>query len=311
MTTTGEAGWIGRSLERREDARLLTGRGEYLADVRVPDCLHLCFVRSSHAHARIKEIRLEAALAMEGVVGAITGAELSAEMQGQKIPVLIPAFPANYRQYWPLAVDEVYWHGEPLAAILAEDKYVAEDVAAAVEVDYEALPVVTDAEAALRNGSPRVYDDWDDNEIFATSYTGGFDADGVAENDARVEELFSAADIVLKQRFRTQRCGVCPIETRGALAIWSETDGLTVHLTTQRPISNAWRWPTSWSFRPPTCGSSRRATRAGIRCQGAVLPGARGRLPSRAQAQAAGALGRDARRAPHDGQSGARPDPRS
>ena len=235
MTRAGEARWIGRSLERREDLRLLTGQGEYLADLRVPDCLHLCFVRSSHAHAKIREIRLETALAMPGVVGAITGAELSKEIQGQKIPVLIPAFAATYRQYWPLAVDEVYWHGEPLAAIVAQDKYVAEDAAAAVEVDYEPLPVVTDAEAALRDGAPRVYDDWDNNEIFGTSCTGGSEADEIAANDAEVEALFAEADVVLKQRFRTHRCGVCPIETRGALAIWSESDGLTVHLTTQRP----------------------------------------------------------------------------
>ena len=235
MTQAGETRWIGRSLERREDLRLLTGQGEYLADLRVPGCLHLCFVRSDHAHARIGGIRLEAALAMPGVVGAITGAELSQEIQGQKIPVLIPAFAAKYRQYWPLAVDEAYWHGEPLAAVVAEDKYVAEDAAAAVEVDYEPLPVVTDAETALRDGAPRVYADWDDNEIFATSYTGGFDPDGIARNDAEVEALFAKADVVLRQRFRTQRCGVCPIETRGALALWSDTDGLTVHLTTQRP----------------------------------------------------------------------------
>ena len=235
MTATGEARWIGRSLERREDLRLLTGQGEYLADLRVPDCLHLCFVRSSHAHAKIRKIRLEAALALPGVVGAITGAELSKEIQGQKIPVLIPAFAATYRQYWPLAVDEVYWHGEPVAAILAQDKYVAEDAAAAVEVDYEPLPVVTDPEAALRDGAPRVYDDWDSNEIFGSSYTGGSEADEIAANDAEVEALFAKADVVLKQRFRTHRCGVCPIETRGALAIWSESDGLTVHLTTQRP----------------------------------------------------------------------------
>ena len=235
MTEAGETRWIGRSLERREDERLLTGQGEYLADLRVPECLHLCFVRSSHAHARIRDFRLETALAMKGVVGAITGAELSKEMQGQRIPVLIPAFAANYRQYWPLAVDEVYWHGEPVAAIAAEDKYVAEDAADAVEVDYEPLPVVTDAEAALREGAPRVYADWDDNEIFGTSYTGGADEDEIARNDAKVEALFAEADVVLKGRFRTQRCGVCPIETRGALAIWSDTEGLTVHLTTQRP----------------------------------------------------------------------------
>ncbi|MDE0048585.1 MAG: xanthine dehydrogenase family protein molybdopterin-binding subunit [Rhodospirillales bacterium] len=234
-TASGDTRWIGRSLARREDARLLMGQGAYLADLRVPDCLHLHFVRSTQAHARIKDIRLEAALAMPGVAGAITGAELSQEMQGQKIPVLIPAFDANYRQYWPLAVDETYWHGEPLAAVVADDKYVAEDAAAAVEVDYEPLPVVSDAEAALQDGAPRVYADWDSNEIFGTSHTGGSEAETIDENDAAVEALFAKADVVLRQRFRTHRCGVCPIETRGALATWSEADGLTLHLTTQRP----------------------------------------------------------------------------
>ena len=235
MTAAGGTRWIGRSLERREDARLLTGEGEYLADVRVPDCLHLCFVRSAHAHAVIKNVRLEPALETAGVVAAITGAQLSKEMQGQKIPVLIPAFAANYRQYWPLAVDKAYWHGEPVAAIVAEDKYVAEDAAAAVEVDYEALPAITDPETALRADAPRVYDDWENNEIFAASYTGGVEAEEIAANDAEVEALFAGAAAVLRQRFRTHRCGICPIETRGALAIWSDSDGLTLHLTTQRP----------------------------------------------------------------------------
>ena len=283
-----------------------------MADLRVPDCLHLCFVRSSHAHAKIREIRLETALAMPGVVGAITGAELSKEIQGQKIPVLISAFAATYRQYWPLAVDEVYWHGEPLAAILAQDKYVAEDAAAAVEVDCEPLPVVTDAEAALRDGALRVYDDWDNNEIFGTSCTGGSEADEIAANDAEVEALFAKADVVLKQRFRTHRCGVCPIETRGALAIWSDADGLTVHLTTQRPSHRASRPCRSPSALDRRC-SGRRTARSGrrLRRQGAVLPRACRGLSSRAHARSTGALDRDTRRTPDDGQPGARPDPRS
>jgi carbon-monoxide dehydrogenase large subunit len=231
----GGQGWIGESLERREDLRLVTGRGEFFADVSVPGCLHLCFVRSMHAHACIKAIDTSVAEAMPGVVAVLTGSELSEEMQGQKIPVLLPAFQAKYRQYWPLAVDEVYFHGEPVAAVVAEDKYLAEDAAAEVVVDYEELPVVTDAERALTAGAPKVYGDWDDNEIFALSYTGGFEPAAIAKNDEEVDGLINRAEVVLKERFRTQRCGVCPIETRGALAIWSDADGLTVHLTSQRP----------------------------------------------------------------------------
>ncbi len=237
MTDTEETprGWIGRSIERREDARLLTGKGRFLADVAAPNALHLCFVRSMHAHARITGIDASEALAMPGVVAVITGAELCKEMRGQKIPVLIPAFPARYRQYWPLAIDEVYWHGEPLAAVVAEDKYVAEDAAETVRVDYDPLPVVTDPEHALTPESVKVYDDWEDNQIFAMSYTGGFDPQSIDANDCEVEELFGTALVTLKERFRTQRCGICPIETRGALASWSDADGLVVHLSTQRP----------------------------------------------------------------------------
>ncbi len=235
MTAAGEEGWIGRSLERREDDRLLAGEGEYLADLRVDGCLHLCFVRSDHAHARIGSVRTAAALAMPGVVAAVTGAELATEMTGGGVPAASPAPGASGRQVWPLAVDEVCWHGEPLAAVVADDKYVAEDAAAAVAVDYEALPVVTDAEAALRDGAPRAHDGWESNEIFAARCTGGADSDAIAANDAEVEAAFAAADVVLSQRFRAQGCGACPIETRGALALWSDTDGLTLHLATRHP----------------------------------------------------------------------------
>ena len=237
MSDAGKSdkGWIGQSIGRREDMRLLTGNGRYLADITLPGALHLCFVRSQHGHARITRIDAAEALAMPGVVAVLTGEELCKEMQGQKIPVLIPAFPARYRQYWPLAVDEVYWHGEPLAAVVAEDKYVAEDAAEAVVVEYETLPVVTDAEHALSSDSEKVYADWEDNEIFAMSYTGGFEAEEIAENDREVAGLFDGAPVILQERFRTHRCGVCPIETRGALASWSDAEGLVVHLSTQRP----------------------------------------------------------------------------
>ena len=95
--------------------------------------------------------------------------------------------------------------------------------------------MVLDPEGALEPDAPKLNDDWPDNEIFALSYTGGFEPDLVAENDRQVEAIFAEADVVLKERFRTHRCGVCPIETRGAMAQWSKTDGMTVWLTTQRP----------------------------------------------------------------------------
>ena len=235
MTAAGGEGWIGRSLERQEDGRLLAGEGEFLADLRVDGCLHLCFVRSDHAHARIRSVRTAAALAMPGVVAAVTGAELATEMKGGRLQAAPPASGASGRQVWPLAVDEVCWHGEPVAAVVADDKYVAEDAAAAVTVDYEALPAVTDAETALREGAPRAHDGWESNEVVAASSTGGADADAIAANDAEVEAAFAAAAVVLSQRFRARLSGACPIETRGALALWSDADGPTLHLTTRHP----------------------------------------------------------------------------
>ncbi|CAN0421662.1 unnamed protein product [Laminaria digitata] len=235
MNGPTKGSWLGKSLPRAEDQRLTTGKGSYFADVESRDAVHLWFVRSVHAHARIVSIDTSAAEAMEGVVAVVTGDEMKRSMKSLPIPTVLPSFDARYPEYWALATEKVRWHGEPVAAVLATDKYLAEDAAEAVVVEYDPLPPVLDPEAALEADSPKLYEDWPDNEIFALGYTGGFEADGIAENDKQVDAIFANAPHVLKERFKTHRCGVCPIETRGAMAQWSETEGMTVWLTTQRP----------------------------------------------------------------------------
>jgi carbon-monoxide dehydrogenase large subunit len=212
-------GWVGSKFNRKEDRRLLVGKGKYLADLAEPGMLHLVFARSQRAHARIKRIDTSAAAAMPGVVKVVTGADIKDKIPSLPQPVVVPALPANYPKFWPLAVDKVKFHGEPVAAVVARDKYTAEDAAEAIVVEYDPLPYVGDPESALKPGAPKVHEDWKDNLIFAMTFTGGPDEESQRKNDAEVEKQIKEADIVIKQRFKTHRCGVTPMETRGALCI--------------------------------------------------------------------------------------------
>ena len=235
MTANAKAGWVGRQFARKEDHRLTTGRGQYFGDIRVPGMLHLVFVRSAHAHARIKHIDTTAARKLPGVVAVVTGADIKEQIKPLPQPVVVPALPARYPTFWPLAVGKVKFHGEPVAAVVARDRYVAEDAAQLVEVEYETLTHVRNMEEALKPGAPVVHDGWADNEMFSLTFTGGATPETQAANDAEVDGLIKSADVVVKQRYRVHRCGVTPLETRGALATWDDGDGMTAWITTQRP----------------------------------------------------------------------------
>ncbi|MHC1950399.1 xanthine dehydrogenase family protein molybdopterin-binding subunit [Bradyrhizobium sp. UFLA06-06] len=226
--------WVGASVNRKEDRRLTTGQGQYFADKKIPGTLHLVFVRSQQAHARIVSINTAAARALKGVVAVVTGEEIRTQIKGLPQPVVVPSFAANYPAFWPLAVDKVKFHGEPVAAVIARDRYLAEDAAALVEIVYDPLPVVTDMEAALAEGAPIVHDGWASNEMFAMNYTGGGTPEGEAAHARKVDEALAAAAVVIRRRFRVHRCGVTPLEPRGAMATWDD-DGLTAWITTQRP----------------------------------------------------------------------------
>ena len=227
--------WIGRSVRRKEDHRLTTGKGQYFGDVSAPEAVCLMLVRSEHAHARILSIDTTAAAAMPGVICVVTGETIQHEIKPLPQPVVVPDLEANFPTFWPLAVGKAKFHGEPVAAVVATDKYLAADAAEAVVVTYEPLPYVGDMEAALLPESAVVHDGWDSNEIFAKTVTGGLTAESQAANEAEVEHLFGDADVVIKQRFRMHRCGVTPLEPRGVLARWDALDGMTAWITTQRP----------------------------------------------------------------------------
>jgi len=231
----GTDGWFGAKFNRKEDHRLITGRGRYIADLTAPGMLHLVFVRSDVAHARLRSIDTSKAKAMPGVVAVLTGEDIKDKIAPLPRQVVLPALPAKYPEHWPLAVGKVRFHGDALAVVVARDKYIAEDAAETIVVDYEELPYVGDPEKALEPGSTIVHDGWDNNLIFEMTFTGGATPELQAENDKKVQEAFDKADVVLKQRFSCHRCGVTPMETRGALCIWDESDGLLAYVTTQRP----------------------------------------------------------------------------
>lgn len=223
MTSTP---WVGRPLKRMEDARLLRGEGQYIADMVLPRMLHLHFVRSTQAHARLISIDLSKALAVPGVVAGFTGQDLIEHgMREFLIPSVRPQLPGELRipPSLPMPVDKVVFHGEPIAVLLAEDRLALDDASELVEVQYEPLPVLTDPEKALEPGAPRIFDEWPDNVLYREKMG----------NDA--SEAFAAADVVVEERFCVPRTGCSPMEPRGAVAEWSEHAGLTLHTTTQRP----------------------------------------------------------------------------
>src|SRR5438552_10549552 len=153
---------IGARIPRNEDPRLLRGLGCFVDDVHPAGILRAATLRSPHAHARIVRIDAAAARRVPGVHLVVTAAELG-ELN-QPSPLLIPHPTLTQpRTQRPLAVDEVRFVGEPVAFVVATDRYVAEDAAALIEVEYEPLPVVTDLATALTPGGPRVHGDVPDN----------------------------------------------------------------------------------------------------------------------------------------------------
>ncbi len=232
--TTMHKPLIGTSYRRREDARLTTGFGQFIADIPVANALHAKFVRSDRAHARIRRIDVARARALPGVAAVLTGEDIREVIPSLPNRSTQPLLPAHYPRHWPLAVGKVRFHGEPVAVVVAEDKYVAADAAELVEIDYEDLPVVTDPEAALKPDAPILHEGMENNIIFEMTLTGGFTPEEQAANAREVDAIFAAAPHTLSRRFRVHRCGVTPLETRGVVADWTRS-GLRVWMSTQRP----------------------------------------------------------------------------
>lgn len=215
--------YIGAEIPRREDRRFLTGGGRFIDDIEVAGALHACFVRSPHAHARILNIDTRAAAASRGVVSVVTGRDIAQwvtphrmapDIEGVK-PVEADALP----------ISRVRFQGDLVAVVVAADRYLAEDAAALVEVEYEELEAVTDMQQALSPGAPRVYDALGSNLVSHQ-----------AQSFGDVESRLRQAHRVVEARFHQQRQTHVPIETRGCIAVWDTgREHLTFHVGTQAP----------------------------------------------------------------------------
>ena len=214
---------IGRALPRKEDRRFLTGHGRYLDDIEVPGALHACFVRSPHAHARIVSIDLDAARTMPGVVAIVTGRELAQWTTRHRMAPPIEGLHAVEMDSLP--IERVRFHGDPVACVVASDRYLAEDAAEQVFVDYEVLDAVTDMHQALQPGAPLV------DETLASNLVSHQHAE-FGDVDAAVR----TAHRIVESRFSQHRQTHVPIETRGCIAVWDEgREHLTFHVGNQVP----------------------------------------------------------------------------
>jgi carbon-monoxide dehydrogenase large subunit len=214
--------WVGRRVPRREDAELLTGRGRFIGDLQRPGMLHAAFLRSPFPHAAIGAIDVDAARAIPGVHAVLTGADLPEDLGAQPNTHL---FGERETPYYALARGRARYAGEPVAVVVADSPYVAEDARDEIIVDWEPLPSVGDAVAALEEDAPRVWDDrdWPDNVC------------GVFESEmGDVDAAFDEADVVVTESYRIQRQFACSLEGRGVLAEWDDNIGeLTLWTSSQ------------------------------------------------------------------------------
>src|SRR6202051_4251721 len=216
--------YIGRSVPRPNLARLTQGRGQYVSDVTLPRMAHVAFVRSPHAHARIKNIATAEAKKAPGVIAVVTGAEL-AKVITPWVGVLTHLKGIKSAPQHAIAVERACWQGEAVCAVVARSRAEAEDAAALVGVDYEVLAAVTDAETALDAKTPVIHPELGDNLTFERVLNAGDPDQG-----------FAAADAVAEATFVFGRHTGVTNEPRAIVADWNPgEERLTVYHGTQAP----------------------------------------------------------------------------
>jgi carbon-monoxide dehydrogenase large subunit len=229
---------VGERVKRREDPRLITGMGTYVDDVKLAGMMHLAFKRSDIAHGIIKSIDVGAAKAMDGVEAVFTGADLQSSLPPMPIQTPFPAPP-----HYALAFDRVRHVGDPVAVVVAADRYVAQDAVDAIEVEYEELPAVVDPEQAI-GGEPAVIHPGFTNllgqsdtnvAVFVPAGTGVDLAAGTVDNTA-IDKAFADAEVVISQRMWNQRLAPSAMEPRGCVAHYERgKKTLTLWSSTQNP----------------------------------------------------------------------------
>ncbi|HEY7677437.1 MAG TPA: xanthine dehydrogenase family protein molybdopterin-binding subunit [Candidatus Methylomirabilis sp.] len=213
---------FGEGIRRKEDPRFLTGQGRYVGDLVFSGMLHAAFLRSAHAHARILHIEADDARKAPGVVAVVTGPDLGG--LSRLYPVTHPHPALRAAMSTPLTDGRARYVGEPIAAVVAEDRYQAEDALDRIAVGYEPLPVVADAAAALAAGAPALH------EALGNNIAGQW-----REAVGDIERALAGAPHVLRERIRVSRGTGAPIECRGTIAVPDPTGRVTLWTATQTP----------------------------------------------------------------------------
>lgn len=215
---------IGSTVKRREDPRFITGTSRYTDDIQLHGMTYMAILRSPYAHARIKKIDTSQAKAQPGVLAVFTGEDLK-KAGVNPIPVgwLLPDIKIG--PHYPLAVDEAHYVGDGVAAVVANDRYTARDALDLIDVEYEPLPAVVDAEKATQPGAPQLHPEAPDNVAYYWTIAGG-----------NTDQALKEADGVVRQRIINQRLIPNAIEPRAAVAQYQPATGdLTLYNTNQNP----------------------------------------------------------------------------
>ncbi len=202
---TSQQRFIGKEVDRVEDRQLVTGKTEFIDNVSLPGMLHCAILRSPNAHAKIVSIDTSAAEKLPGVVAIVTGED------ALRWTSPLQTVPEGWGTHC-LATDRVRYVGEPVVAVAAVSRYVAEDALEEVVVEYDPLPPVVDTEKAA--SSPAIYDEHDSNVVFQRKFTWG-----------EVDQAFADAEKVITEKFRWHRLGANPLECNGVISEWDPADG--------------------------------------------------------------------------------------
>ena len=215
--------FVGAKVIRREDPRLLSGAGMYVADIKRHGMLHMAFRRSDYAHAAIISIDVEQAKAVDGVVAVYTGDDIAAMAKPYQATSRMKNYQATFIP--PLAVRKVRYVGEAVVAVVAKSRYVAEDALSMINIDYKPLVVMVDPEKSLTSDAQKIHDDLESNILAEREFTRG-----------EVDQVFEEATTTVGGKFHFTRTTPVTIEARAAVAEYdTRARSLTLHCTTQIP----------------------------------------------------------------------------
>ena len=200
---------VGQRVKRREDPRLIQGRGTYVDDIALVGMQHIAFKRSDVAHGRIRSIDTKAAAAIDGVEAVYTGADIA-----KLLPPMPIGTPFPSPEHRAVAVDTVRFVGEPVAVVVARDRYVARDAVNAIGVDIDPLPAVVDVDQAMTGKPVVIHPDFANNLAVPLVPSGTGITDGNAD-DSAIDAAFKNADVVISQRMVNHRLAPSAIEPRG------------------------------------------------------------------------------------------------